>query len=534
MAAQWMPASPTLSQRSASNSFISSAGSASTTGSFAYVPPNLRRQRNVAKIELDVANYENELATARKEATKHQGPKLPYFNLPYCLNKSQLTFLTSRFPRTTFKCINDVMHDHPIAHTETMIGMEKIKRMVPQGHLLVDLFGSPAECDKFNASQARANVPKRAVAYCARMTEKDYIRALKWGPALDQQGNIRYVGSTTGDVIADIDPHRAGIDPAFGLVSTDKLTYVSKHTLYYLSDAQIAGLLRPTGSRMLALVHRHLGEQGSLFDGEATFGKIGGCVEQVNRLTGERYVHRDLSWLWDSQTKVIRTDAGAFVWTFHMVSPETWIIELTGCPVGLDERMVSRSKSVGEHNAAIELNEHSLAPTRFPHPALQQLPGAICRMVGGIPVVSFTSGVMPPVRLTCPDLYEYLCICQSGKPRDTDRLNDLFSLARSHVANGSEFPGKRNFNVAASDLPGHVVMAYVSGLKDETALFRSLEATRHLSKEHSALLDGNAVVLANLGDQPSLVGRSVLSVVKRANEVRKRSDAVSGLIAALE
>jgi hypothetical protein len=219
MAGNWMPASPALSSVSAhSSASNSSAFSSSTTGSFAYVPPALRQKRNTAKVELDIANFSNDLAHARKEASKHLGPKLPYFNLPYCLNKQQLNFLTSRFPRTTFKCITDVMHDHPIAHTETMIGMEKIKRMVPQGHRIIDLFGSPGDCDNFNKSQVRANVPKSAIAYVARMTEKDYIRALKWGPSMDQQGRLRYVSSVTGDVVADIDPAGAHDFPGDGLL----------------------------------------------------------------------------------------------------------------------------------------------------------------------------------------------------------------------------------------------------------------------------------------------------------------------------
>jgi hypothetical protein len=535
MAAQWMPASPTLSAISNASigSSSSSAGSASTSGSFAYVPPALRRARNTVRVELETQQAINDLAAARKDATKHQGPKLPYFNLPYCLNKAQLSFLTSRFPRTTFKCITDVMHDHPIAHTETMIGMDKIRRMVPQGHRIIDLFGSPKDADKFNASQARANVPKSMIAYVARMTEKDYIRALGWGPSTDAQGALRYVSSVTGDVIADIDPHRGGVDPAFGVTDTSKLTYVSKHTLYYLSDAQIAGLLRPTGSRILALVHRHMGQQGTLFDGEASFGKISGCVEQVNKLTGERYVHRDLSWLWDSTSKVVRTDAGAFVWTFHMVSPETWIIELTGCPVGLDERLVARARAVGYRDASIEMNEQALSASRFPHPALASLPGATCVMVGGVPIVRFGQGDLPPARFTCPELYEYLATVQVGKPRDPERLQDLFSLARSHVQNGSEFPGKRNFRVNHDDIAGHVVLAYVAGLKNEVDLLRSAEHYRHVMREHSALLDGSAIAVVDPRTEASLASRSAISIVKRANEIRKRTDVVDGLLTAL-
>jgi len=529
-----MPASPTLSAISLdsanSNSSGGSTATASTRGSARYVPPNLRKTRNVTRFELDIARSNNELAAENAAAAKHMGPKLPVFNLPFCLSKDQLNFITSRFPRTTFRCTSDVMHDHPLAHTEMMIATTKAVRMIPANHKIIDLFGSPSKCEEFNRSQARSTQPKEMVAYVATMTEKDYVRALRWGPESDQQGNRRYVRSHTGDVIADVDPHRGGVDPCFGVTDTSRLTYFSRNTLYYMSDYQIASLLRPTGSRMIAIVHRHLGKQGNLFGGEITFGKVSETVEQVNALTGERYVHRDLSWLWDSKTKVVRTEAGAFVWTFHMVSPETWIIELTGCPAGLDERVVSRTNAVGLHAALNEDYAASMVPSRFPHPGLEQLPSASALMVGGIPVITFKNSVLPPVRLTCPELYEFLRLAQSGKPRDGERLLDLFSLARSHVANSSEFPGKRNFKVDASDLPGHVVMAFVSGLKVEVELMRSIEVFHLYVKEHSALLSGDAVRLANPVSETELAGKTALSVLSRANKIRTNSDWVSGAL----
>lgn len=541
MAYQWMPVSPASSQVGdddatsvGSNSSRGSSGSASTTGTAKYVAPSLRKQRAVAQYELDLAKYRNEIAAENGLAAKHQGPKLPTFNLPYCLSKQQLTFITSRFPRTTFRCKSDVMHDHPLAHTESMIATAKAMYMVPAGHRIIDLFGSPSKGEDFNKSQARSNKPKSMIAYCATMTEKDYLRALKWGPERDQAGNIRYVRSHTGDILADVDPHRGGVDPAFGVINTGELTYFCRNTLYYLSDFQIASLLRPTGSRMLAVVHRHMGQQGRMFDGEMTFGKIQDTVEQVNSLTGERYVHRDLSWLWDSKTKVVRTEAGAFVWTFHMVSPETWIIELTGCPSGLDERVVNRARAVGVRSAMAEDLEASLVPTRFPHPGLATLPGASCVLIGGVPVVTFQHGKLPPLRLTCPDMYEFLRVCQAGKPRDGERLLDLFSLARSHVANGSEFPGKKNFKVDADDLPGHVVLAFVSGLSTEVELFSSLEAFKVVAKTHSSLLSGNGIINVDPLSEPQVAVRSTLSVLKRANEVRRSKDTFSAILEAIE
>lgn len=533
-APQWMPASPALSAVSAASigSNATAASIASTTGSFKYVPPAKRILRNTKRVDLDIARLDNDIVDEAHKAAKHLGPRLPYFQLPYCMNKEQLSYMVGNFPRTTFRCIEDRMHDHPIAHAETMIGRNKIERMVPQGHTVIDLFGDPGKADAFNRSQRNANLPKRMIPYCATKTEKDNIRALGWGSPLNLLGGLRYVRSRTGDVVMDVDPHRGGVDPCFGVVDTSLLTYTAFHTLYYLSDYQIASLLRPQGSRICALVHRHIGIQGSLFNGECTYGKKGDTVEQVNKLTGERYVHRDLSWLWDSGTKVVHTQAGSFVWTFHMVTAETWIVVLTGTPV-LDERVTNRAKAVGGVNASHEVNDAALVPSSFPHPGLASLPGAVCHMVGGIPLVSFTNKMLPATRLTCPELYEYLRIAQLGKPRDAERLNDLFSLARSHVANGSEFPGKRNFRCSSDDLPGHVSLAFVSGLTKEHDLLLAMSSYKLLAKEHSALLSGYQVIVDVNNSLPTS-GQSAMQLLKRVNEGRKRSDLLTGVISALE
>lgn len=398
------------------------------------------------------------------------------------------------------------------------------------GHRIIDLFGDPSKADNFNRSQRNARQPKSMVSYVCTKTEKDCIRALGWGAAVNGQGDTRYVRSRTGDVMADLDPTRSGVDAAFGVADTTKLTYFLAHTLYYLKDEEIAGLLQPEGSRMVAIVHRHEGQQGTLFNGECSYGKVGLAVEQVNKLTGERYVHRDMSYLWTSSSKVVHTTAGSYVWTFHMVTKETWIVVLTGTPV-LDERVRSRVKAIGPVAAGNEIYEHSLSPSPFPHPGLATLPGARCTLVGGVPVVTLNGTSLPPVRLTSPELYEFLRVAQVGKPRDPDRINELFSLARSHVANGSEFPGKLNFRCSADDLPGHVVLAYITGVTRETELLTALTIYGSAFKAHGALLDGSGMVVN--GDSVT-TGRTALQLLKRVNEAKKRGDVISGVIAALE
>jgi hypothetical protein len=492
----------------------------------------VRAQRNQARVDLEIAAIHNKLAAEHRDAAKHQGPRLPTFMLPYCLDKDQLSFITHRFPRTTFRCTSDNMHDHPLAHAETMIATEKAKRMVPEGHLVMDLFGSPSDADKFNRQQRNANVPKHMIPYLCCMTEKDYLRSLEWGSPLHADGSLRYVEGAAGPV-ADLEPDQAGINVNYAHTGPG-LTYLSRHTLYYLTDEEICLLLKPDRSRMLAIVHRHPNDVGKMFAGECSYAKIAGCVEQVNTLTGERYVHRDLSWLWDSKTKVVRTSVGAFTWTFHMVTPDTWIVKLTACPSHMDERFVSRSRVVGIASAAHELNEHALAPTHFPHEALEHLPSATCRMLGSVPLICFDDKSLPPIKFTCPPLFDFLRSNQVGKPRDPDRLHDLFALARSHVSNGSEFPGKRNFDVDPSQIAGHVLLAYISGIKEETMLLRSVESYRVWIKEHKALLDGTAIVVNRPDSAPESAARTVHSVLKRVDAVRKQSSLFTGVLEAFE
>jgi len=537
MAQQWRPVSPVPS-RPASRASISSLGSASTAstgtaGSFAYVPPALRVARNTARVSRDIVLAKNELVNAEMESAKHMGPRLPYFNLPFCLAKPKLSFLTARFPRTTFRCSVDTMHDHPLAHAETMIACNQAQRMIPAGKRVIDLFGSPKACDGLNLGQARANNPKVFQAYVALMAEKDYLRSLGWGENVVNNFTRYFFG--TGDFIQDLEVDAAGASFGGDRIAGTDLVWFLNHTLYYLSDLQIAEMLKPEGSSAVAIIHRHPDETGTMFDGECSYVKKHNFLKQTNTLTGESYSHRDLSFLWTSSTKVIRTTSGAFVWTFKIVSPDTWIVHITACPMHLDERFRSREAAIGRGPAAHEMNEEAARPSDLDLPVLRSLPKANCRMVGGIPLISFPS--VPeqlPIRVTCPELLDYLITQQIGKPRDPDRLQDLFSLARSHVANGSDFPGKQNFKVAPRDIPGHVALAHISGIEEETLLLRSLEAYRVWTREHRALCDGAGVHVSDGASAPESTARSALSLMHRVNAGRKERDTFDGILKALD
>jgi len=357
------------------------------------------------------------------------------------------------------------------------------------------------------------------------MTEKDNIRALSWA-------DHPYLEGYTGDMFADLGWSDVMEDYLFLDKERDEqqVAFMLIHTLYYMSDESIAKMLKLRGSRAVAVVHRHSSDAGTLMQGESTYAKIAGCVEQVNVQTGERYVHRDVSYLFTSRSKVVHTSEGAYTWTMHKVTDDTWIIVLVGC-VSRDERFVKQSKDKGINAACEEMNSAAVAKSHFPHPSLAVLPKASCTLVGGVPVIKLEGTSLPQVRVSSPDMLEFLCSSIAGKPRNAVTYNDLFSLARSHLENGTSFAGKLGFRCPSSELAGHVTLAFLSGLGEETALLRAVACYHTWSREHHALLDMSAII-AN-GDGPT-GGRAVLSLAKRINVARKSGDAIAGVLEALD
>jgi len=454
--------------------------------------------------------------------------------LPFFVPKEKMQAMQTAFPRTTFRCTADNAHDHPWAHTETMIATNSALRLVPAGHTIIDLFGKPASADKFVKTQSRSNNPKRMYGYQALKTERDHVRSLDWGEELAADGRLRYVVGS-GDPAFDLDMPITATDVTIGgvVVPGKEVTWLCNHTFYYLSDVQIATLLKPKGSRMLAVVLRHSSDQGELFMGEMTYSRERGMVEQVNRHTGERYVHRDISFLWTSKDKVVRTSAGAYAWTFHMVSFDTWIVRLTGVPMSLDERFVAREKHVGTNAACYEMNEHDQTPTAFCHPRLASLPRTKVTMVGAVPVVKVLDRGDLSFRLTNLDFFEFLSVKMVGRPRTTDILHDLFAIARAACDSSGSQVGGRSFRVAAHDVSDHVVLAFLSGLERESQLLAAVEAYAVDRKEHSNLANGRGLFQVGVG-APETLGRSAVSIARHFNTVRQNKDVISGLLEVLD
>jgi len=468
----------------------------------------------------------------RVEAAKHGGPAMPVLYLPFFAPTAKMAAMKEAFPRTTFRCTSDTSHDHPWAHTETMIGSNTALRMVPAGHTIIDLFGKPKSADKFRKTQARSNKPKVMIGYQALKTERDYVRSLDWGDEVADDGTLRYLlgnGDPTNDPLMPITDEGVTIDGE--MILGKELTWLCNHTLYYLTDEQIVTLLKPKRSRMIAVVHRHPSDNGSLFMDEMTYAKRFGMVEQINTHTGERYVHRDLSFFWTAQNKTVYTSVGNYSWTFHKVSDTTWILVLTKSEV-CDERYAARVKDLGLNGAAYELNEHNQAPTKFEHPSLAVLPHTEVTMIGSIPVVRILGGTLI-LRLTNIDFFDFLATKMIGRPRTPEILADLYSIARSSVDVSAATVGGRSYRVAWHDVSDHVGLAFLSGLARETELLRAIETYSSQRKEHVALSNGRSIFQVGVA-APETFGRSLLTTAKHFNSVRKHTDTFTGLLEALD
>lgn len=436
--------------------------------------------------------------------------------IPYTLRAHQLAYLQKNFPNTFFSVSKDHNHDHPIAHTETMIATRQAIDTIPDGTAILDVFGNPRSRDTF---MGRRDLRGRTMETVVSLTsEKDYLRqATKWGPQYDANGAIRY--------------HHLGLDDLLDAGNADWLRqygiFLFVHTGYYLPMDAVAYLLS-LGERSVAkfIVHRHKDEQGKLFDGEVEYVNRNEFVVQRNVATGERYVHPSLEWMFRSVTKVWRTQHGALVWTFKKVTDETWIIDIALCPNDLDERYTAYLRQYGgDVNAACNrMNDESLMDIQHTY-RLPSVPGAGVKSVGGI-VYLEPQGTQVPIRLTNLSYYEYLSASMIGKPRNKATLHDLFALARREIALSSSFPGSKRFEVQPDEVADHVVAAFLSGVDRETELLSVLrtadEATATLDKLSS---NDTFELQTNRGRL-----RTAVKVTKEFNEIRRAKDTFSAIL----
>lgn len=439
----------------------------------------------------------------------------------YSLTKKQTEYLSHVFPHTFFQVTKDHNHDHPIAHLETQIACRHMADGIRDNAKVLDVYGNPGSVDSF---MARNDLRGRSMeALCNVFTEKDELRAaMKWGAPVANDGRVRYREMALRELLEgrNIDTTR------------EYDCFVFVHTLYYIDFDELAAILalRPRATTFKAIIHRHKEEKGRMFGGEIEYVKQHGFVVQTNVETGERYTHRDMEWMFTSRSKVWRSHGGhAITWTFKKVSEETWIIEGASCNPRLDERYRAYCHSMGESQAAGRMNEEDLLPSNADGKYLPVFAGATTTNVGGIIVVTpEETGV--PIPIKHYDFFEYLATSMVGKPRDEERLRDLYALARRENSVTSTFPGAKKFNVPHADVADHVHLAFHAGMERENMLLSAFASTHAVRRQHDQLANGKAL---RLGDSQGVVS-SVLRVATVTNNARKAKDTFGAILEGID
>jgi hypothetical protein len=430
--------------------------------------------------------------------------------VPYSLTKKQTEYMTTNFPHTFFQVTKDHNHDHPVAHLETMIACRHLADGIRDGAKCLDINGNPGSADTF---MARNDLRGRSMeALCSVFTEKDELRAAtKWGDPVALDGRVRYREMLPVDLLRgnEIDATK----------EFDVFLFI--HTLYYVDFEFLASLLalRPRKSVYKAVIHRHKDEKGRMFGGEIEYVKKHGFVVQTNVETGERYTHRDMEWMFTSRSKVWRSATGAITWTFKKVTEETWIIEGASCPNNLDERFRAYEHQFGAEEAAMRMNEEDLLPSNADGKFLPEIAGAKTENIGGIIVVT-PEETKVPIPIKHFAFFEYLATSMVGKPRDEERLRDLYALARRENAVTSTFPGAKKFNVPHYDVADHVHLAFHAGCKRETMLLSAFAATAAERRQHDRLANGASL---NIGSAHGVVGTALKAARVVNNSMRAKN-----------
>jgi len=202
-----------------------------------------RRRRECACEEVDVA-----LAPVVK------------INVPFCFYPDQFKRFRIMFPRVNLDSgLSYTHHDHPVAHTATMVGIRKLQSLLQPGQLCLDLHGNPTGNEQYNRFQLsrlhkRPHLPAPPLieTLVEMKVSADAVRKVtKWGPQFTEDGVRRYLEHPLEDI-----PH--GIYDVF----------LSVHTLYYYSMYEVCQLLnKHRGTTMHCLVNYAPQQTGCLYGG---------------------------------------------------------------------------------------------------------------------------------------------------------------------------------------------------------------------------------------------------------------------------
>ncbi len=246
-------------------------------------------------------------------------------NVPYVLYPDQYRRFRALFPRINVDSgLSYTHHDHPVAHTATMVGIRRMQGMLQPGEKVLDLHGNPNGNEQFNRFQAararkRPNLPAPPVieTMVQMKTAGDAVRKVtKWGPQYDVTTKAERWWQ--GD-LSDIYDSRYDV-------------FLSAHTLYYYSMYEVCKLMNKNPhARMIALVNYSPEQSGTLY-GELKFSKQDGMTTQTSP-NGEKYYHPDIDqWFQTNSFRgLTETIDSGISWTSTNIGGPLYIITIAKC-----------------------------------------------------------------------------------------------------------------------------------------------------------------------------------------------------------
>jgi hypothetical protein len=358
--------------------------------------------------------------------------------LPYSLTPKQLEVLHKRYPDWLFDTTTGG-HDHPIAHTTSMVDTYEIMHKTSAHHKnILDLHGSPRANAKI--MQGRKDGLK-IFTVVSKETGKDYLRAAtKWAGAEYIESSLRDV--TTCDQLLT------------GNAGDEDRTFipdhvVSFHTLYYYDMSEVAKLLSvKPGMTMTATMHRFDKQKGYINGGEQHYEKITKSgqptnITQTNVDTTVRYNHKDNSAWFDHtswtpthdnlEAAADNTTLNSLVWDINKSSEDTYVFTITAVPpkavyLDLDHTIVDELKKKKKETK----QEKAM-------------------------VTILDEVVYLPVHDDHAELHDYLVKYVAGKPRDAKVYSTVQTAARNK---SNSMMSDRKLDISSDELRAVVTSAF--------------------------------------------------------------------------
>lgn len=389
------------------------------------------------------------------------------------LTPAQLKALQETHPSYWF-VTGTTHHDHPIAHINTQIASRGlIARVVAAGGTWLDLHGNPAANAKTNVRHPNVTI-KTMVELC---TPKDHIRAAtKWGN-WEQDANV-FQSSMRDVSLHPTEDKRTLIGGLSGAISI--------HTLYYYERKEIAAFLAMNKGRPLhALVHRFVGDDGTLCNGEMTFcrraGTFGDRITQTNKDTGESYEHPDNEWLFQGASSW-HNETDGFGWTISAAGCDTYLVTLVyvAPPACRMDPLAELGKQLthcqGELSVVLPTDQ---SPTYFP---------SVCRVTA-----------------------KYMVSHVSGKARTSAQFKDHLAATKRAM--------KKNGSLEHRSVAQTAVYSFVRDMEEEKEVLRVIGDLQGESREIARYL-GTGTAIDEMG-----VMSKMLTVAATMSDGKKLSSA---------